>query len=187
LPDRGDRTHGGDLLRLDRLEVVNEVIHTQGRDVLICRERADHGTPDRHILARQITDEITTATSRLLVCRAERKANTSDAPRSDRHAHRGRRLFLVHQAAGCRRRGRAGSDERSSEWHRPRSAQVVTCPAFDREHRRSCSIGSAQPSARAITAGTIQELLGHRDVATTMIYTRVLNRGAGGVRSSLDE
>jgi hypothetical protein len=32
---------------------------------------------------------------------------------------------------------------------------------------------------------TIQELLGHRDVSTTMIYTRVLNRGAGGVRSSL--
>jgi integron integrase len=33
---------------------------------------------------------------------------------------------------------------------------------------------------------TIQELLGHRDVATTMIYTHVLNRGAGGVRSPLD-
>jgi integron integrase len=34
---------------------------------------------------------------------------------------------------------------------------------------------------------TIQELLGHRDVATTMIYTHVLNRGTGGVRSPLDE
>jgi len=33
---------------------------------------------------------------------------------------------------------------------------------------------------------TIQELLGHRDVATTMIYTHVLNRGALGVRSPLD-
>jgi integrase len=33
---------------------------------------------------------------------------------------------------------------------------------------------------------TIQELLGHRDVATTMIYTHVLNRGAGGVCSPLD-
>ncbi len=33
---------------------------------------------------------------------------------------------------------------------------------------------------------TIQELLGHRDVATTMIYTHVLNRGPGGVRSPAD-
>jgi site-specific recombinase XerD len=33
---------------------------------------------------------------------------------------------------------------------------------------------------------TIQELLGHRDVKTTMIYTHVLNRGGKGVYSPMD-
>jgi site-specific recombinase XerD len=33
---------------------------------------------------------------------------------------------------------------------------------------------------------TIQELLGHKDIRTTMIYTHVLNQGGKGVRSPLD-
>lgn len=34
---------------------------------------------------------------------------------------------------------------------------------------------------------TIQELLGHQDVSTTMIYNHVLNRGGQEVQSPMDE
>ena len=100
-------------------------------------------------------------------------------------------LFLYRHAVG-RKVGELGEVVRA---RKPKSIiqravkQAVTRAGLNK--RASCHTFHHSFATHLLEDGydirTLQELLGHKDVKTTMVYTHVLNQGPKGVRSPMDK
>jgi integron integrase len=97
-------------------------------------------------------------------------------------------VFPADRLSVCRRSGRVGRHhlfETTVQRHVRDAARAAGLMKRVTPHTFRHSFATAMLE-NGYDIRTVQELLGHRSVKTTMIYTHVLNRGGRGVRSPAD-